>query len=192
MPAPARDGQPEAGAMRQIVIVGLANSLRGNTRMQIDGHGQLFGPREDRSEPAVIEEEIFGQPVNQGATEAKIAYRALQFVGCRIRTAHRQMSKGREAIGMLGDGFCDPVVEVARERDALKTIDEIGTWTREREHLCGDSRLVHFAEPKRADLWHLLFHGRAPPPLVPNRVTAPRDRLGADPAYERGNREVFL
>lgn len=97
--------------------------------MQIDWGVELLSPCQDRIELAVVKEEIFGHTVDEGATETEITYRTLKFIGRRIWSAHRQMSKAREAIRMLGYGSCERIVDVAGERDALQAIDEVGART---------------------------------------------------------------
>src|ERR1700751_1665116 len=129
MPTPACERQPKTNLVREIVVVGLANGLRGNIWMQIDRHIELLSPCQDRMEAAIVKEEIFGHTIDEGATEAKVAYRTLKFIGRRLWSAHRQMSKTRETIRMLGYGFRERVVDLACERDALRAIDEVGAGT---------------------------------------------------------------
>src|SRR5262249_61737875 len=118
VPAPRRRGEAKTGHTREAVVIGFIDRAWRQAGMQVDRHIKRFSSRQDRLEARIVEEETFGDAVDQGAAETEIAHRAFEFVGRGLRAIHRQMRKTPETIRMRRNRFRPHVIDVARERYA--------------------------------------------------------------------------
>src|SRR5437868_15289051 len=99
VPAPTGARQCVADAFcRQVSVVGLMHGFRRVARVDVNGHIELFGARQQHLEAGMIEEAAFGDAIDHRALEAEVAHTALQLISRGFWRRHRQMCEAGVAI----------------------------------------------------------------------------------------------
>ena len=195
VPTPAKRCEPEADLRREAVIIGLTHLRQRHAGVDIDRHVERFRALQQRRKSGVVEEVASDRSADQRTAEAQVSDRSLQLVRGALRDAHRQMSKGREAIGVPGDFARQVVVEVARKCQRLVAVQHVGARAeviaRLGQHLHRDTRSIHVGEAAGAEIDDL-FRGHAHGGWQRRIITDAGLTRAGDTIAERGEGEVLL
>src|SRR5215471_8043671 len=141
--------------------------------MDIDRNFQSLGPRQYRFEHRIVEEASIRWTVGQETVKTKVFYRSFQLARRRIRRKHWQMRKALVSVRVTGGRFKQCIVIVLRQRDALGTGDDVGSWTRDREHLHGDPARIHVRKARFTQVGKLAaLDGLTPDHIRPGETAA--------------------
>ena len=140
----------------------------------------------------MIEEAALGGAVDERADETQLLDRANELGSGGIRALHRQHGKARKPLGMTRNGRRQMIVHLARNRDALGAGHEVRAGTGVREHLHGDTSLIHRLQAPLADLGQEFERIGAGFGRVPRPETAPADGVPIDAADQGRDREMLL
>src|SRR5262249_36040007 len=84
---------------------------------------------------------------------------------------HWQMRKALVSVRVTRGRFKQMIVIVLRQLDAVGTGADVGSWTRDREHLHGDSACIHIREARFAQVGKLApLDGLSPDDIRPGKT----------------------
>ena len=102
------------------------------------------------------------------------------------------MGKAGVARGMELDCRCQRIVQLARQRHAVRTVDEIGAGPGSRQHLHRDAVLVHRLQAGGAELGQQVERAHPAGQNGARTKATFRQRLGADAAGQCWHRKMLF
>jgi hypothetical protein len=120
--------------------------------MQIDRGTERFGGFQHRPEKFVVEIATPLMPVDHRAGEGLISKAVFELFGRLIRYRDRQGSEAGQSFRLLGHGFGQRVIGIARESSCLSRFQLLHARRGQRDDLHVDAGGIHLGDPSLADV----------------------------------------
>jgi hypothetical protein len=153
------DRKAEHGAVEPARHERLDHVVRRRVRVDVDGHVERLGRREDLPEFLVVEVLALRVRVHDRALEPEFAHAALELLGGGRGILWRDGGEPCEARRVGRDRRGELVVGCARECSARRGIEDLHARRSQRQDLQGDTRRIHVFDAPRAQVLKALGDG---------------------------------